>query len=358
MTLGLKTAWRSWAHRNVRRAWQRRGLLAAILYPVHLLHGCWRGLRALAYGMGLVRPVRLPVPVLVVGNLTVGGTGKTPLVTEVVRALRARGWHPGIVCGGYGGRASAPLLVDATSDPAQCGDEPLLLRYVTDAPVAVGRDRVGAARLLLATHTNCDVLVADDGLQHRRLGRDMELVLLNALGTGNGLLLPAGPLRDPPDRLRSVDAVVLNGIVPPVRIHSPFFRMQTRVHEAVCMAVPARRIALADLAQEQRAHGLRVLALCAIGTPERFFAMLRAQGLDIEEIALPDHDTIHASMLPAGRYDRVLMTEKDAVKCYRDVALRSDERIWVVPLIAHVDAQLGDFVSSRLKESLGGSKVA
>jgi tetraacyldisaccharide 4'-kinase len=357
----MRTALRAWAHRRVRRAWQRRGVLARMLYPLHLLHRLWRGLRALGHRLGFAAPVRLAVPVIVVGNLSVGGTGKTPLVIEIVRGLRARGWTPGVVSGGYGGSAERPLLVEAATDPDLCGDEPLLIRYIADVPVAVGRDRVAAARLLLSMHAGCNVLVADDGLQHRRLGRDIEVVIINSSGVGNGWLLPAGPLRDPPERLRTVDAVVLHGPVPAVRIHSPFFRLRTSIHGATCMAAPTRRMELAELAREQRERHdrpLRLLALCAIGTPERFFSLLREFGLQFDAVALPDHDRIDAAMVPAGRYDRVLVTEKDAVKCHRDPRLGHDERIWVVPLHSQLDGGLIDFLARRLGELSLGSATA
>lgn len=358
MSQGLKTALRSWTHRRVRLAWQRRGVLAYALLPLHLVHRIWRGLRGLGQRLGMARPVQLAVPVVVVGNLSVGGTGKTPLVIELVRQLRQQGWHPGIVSSGFGGRAEGPLLVEPGGDPARCGDEPLLVRYVTGCPVAVARDRIAAARLLLASHADCDLLIADDGLQHRRLGRDLEVVVVNGAGVGNGLLLPAGPLRDPPERLQHVDAVVLHGVVPPVRIHSPFFRMETSIHEAVSMAVAGRSQTLAQLAEEQQARKLRLLALCAIGSPERFFAMLRDHGLHFETLALPDHAPIDASLVPREGFDRILMTEKDAVKCHRDPALGSDERIWVVPLHAQLDTALIDFISARLKGRHHGSEAA
>jgi tetraacyldisaccharide 4'-kinase len=358
MSGALATAMRSWAHQRVRRAWQRRGILAYLLYPLHLLHRLWRGARALAYRLGYAPPVKLAVPVVVVGNLNVGGTGKTPLVIEIVRALRGRGWSPGVVSGGYGGNALQPMLVEPSDDPALCGDEPLLIRCVADVPVAVGRDRIGAARRLLAAHPDCDVLLADDGLQHRRLARDVEIVVINSTGVGNGWLLPAGPLRDPPERLRGADAVVLHGSVPPLRIYSPFFRLRTSIHEATCMAAPARQLPLQEMAREQHERSLRLLALCAIGQPERFFALLRDFGLEFEPIALPDHDRIDASLLPAGRYDRILVTEKDAVKCHRDPQLRSDERIWVVPLHSELDGGLIDFLDRRLVEVSHRSALA
>jgi len=358
MILGVKGALRSWAHRRVRRAWQRRGPVACLLYPLHLLHRFGRLLRAAAYGLGAAQGVRLAVPVVVVGNLRVGGTGKTPLVIEIVRALRARGWSPGVISRGFGGRSQQASLVNPTSDPAECGDEPLLIRHLAGCPVAVGRDRAAAAQLLLSMHSGCNVLVSDDGLQHRRLGRDLEIALLDSTGVGNGWLLPAGPLRDPPERLRQVDAVVLHGRVPPVRIYSPFYRMQTGIEEATCIATPSRQMALADMANEQRAGHLRMLALCAIGNPERFFSQLREKGLHFDALALPDHDRITAAMIRPGRYERILITEKDAVKCHGDPRLGHDERIWVVPLHTKLDASLHEFIASRLESYAHGSKAA
>ncbi len=358
MSPSLGVALRSWAHRRVRRAWQHRGLLAYLMLPLHAVHRGWRGVRAVGQRLGLARPVQLPVPVIVIGNLSVGGTGKTPLVIELARQLLARGWTPGVVASGFGGKAEGPLLVEPGGDPALCGDEPLLIRQASGCPVAVGRDRIAAAQLLLASNARCDLLLADDGLQHRRLGRDLEVVVVNGAGVGNGLLLPAGPLRDPPERLQHVDAVILHGIVPPVRIHSPFFRMQTRVRDAVSLSAPGKRIALADLAGEQRARPLRLLALCAIGSPERFFAMLRDQGLQIDTLALPDHEKIDATVVPGGRYDRILMTEKDAVKCQRDAQLAQDPRLWVVPLHTQLDTALVEFLTARLKGRSHGSEAA
>ncbi len=310
------------------------------------------------YALRLRRPVRLPVPVVVVGNLRVGGTGKTPLVIELVTQLRARGWSPGVVARGYGARSELPMLVDAQCDPAHCGDEPLLVKTRTGVPVAVGRDRVAAARMLLATHAGCDVLIADDGLQHRRLARDLEIALLDSEGLGNGWLLPAGPLRDPPERLRTVDAVVLHGRVPPVRIYSPFFHMHAAAGDAFCMAHPEQRLTLGDVARQQRDQVLRLLAVCAIGVPERFFAMLREQGLSFDELALPDHDPIDPAFMPLARYDSVLITEKDAVKCRGDSRIAHDERLWVVPLVSRIDGGLYDYVTSRLKDSRHGPAPA
>lgn len=339
-------------HRAVDRAWQRRGLLARALLPLAALHRAWRALRSVLRLLGYQRPVRVGVPVLVVGNITVGGTGKTPLVAELVRALRARGWRPGIVSRGHGGQGRIPALVDASGDTDRFGDEPVLLRHLAAVPVAVGADRVAAARLLRSLHPECDLIIADDGLQHRRLARDVELCLLGGRGLGNGWLLPAGPLRDPAQRLASIDAAVLHGIVPPVRIQSPFFRMQSQPGEAFSFTDASQSIALAELAAQQAREPLRVLAVCAIGSPERYFSMLRDQGLEFTARALPDHDPLGPAALRGGPWDRILITEKDAVKCAQDAALAQDRRLWVVPLHTSIEPGLVDFVERRLRAAV------
>ncbi len=345
---------RSWLHRRVRRTWQTRGPLARLLYPLTWIYRLGRSVHA--WGR---RAVRIDVPVVVVGNLRVGGTGKTPLVIRLTEALRERGWNPGVVSRGYGGQGGdAARLVDADADPNRFGDEPVLIRYTTAAPVAVGRDRVAAARLLRASHPEIDVILADDGLQNRRLARDVELAVINETGIGNGWQLPAGPLRESVRRLEHVDAVVLHGVTPPVRIHSPFFRMRTGIRYAVRMADPPQRQSLADLAQAQRERGLRLLAFCAIGTPERFFAMLRAQGLAFDTLALPDHEPIDAAILAGKSHDRILVTSKDAVKCHRDPRLRKDERIWVVPLDVDLDPACVEFVERRIAAAGPGARAA
>ena len=338
--------------------WQKRGLFARLLWPASLLFALGRALAAGAYRAGLKRPQRVGVPVVVIGNLYTGGTGKTPLVIELVSRLRQRGWRPGVVSRGYGGRARRPRLVTEGSDASECGDEPLLIAAATGAPVAVGRDRLAAARLLRTMHPSCDVLIADDGLQHRRLARDVEIAVIHGRGIGNGWLLPAGPLREPPRRLRDVDAVVFNGQVQPVRIYSPFFFLRTEIAETYCLCRPERRSTLNELVREQAHDGLKLLAACGIGTPEAFFQMLRDHGLRFSTLALPDHYAYRHSPFPRSGVDRILITEKDAVKCRADRTLAHDERLWVVPLHARVDRQLTDMIEDRLQGARHGSAAA
>ncbi len=202
----------------LQHAWTRTGALTLLLLPLTLVFAAVSGLRRLAYRLGWLASFAVGVPVVVVGNISAGGSGKTPLVIWLVNRLRAQGFRPGVVSRGYGGAARGCVEVQPDSNPAEVGDEPLLIRFKTGAPVVIGRDRVAAARTLLARHPGIDVIVSDDGLQHYRLQRDLELAVVDAAsGLGNGWLLPAGPLREPASRLRSVDAVihVVRGNAPP-----------------------------------------------------------------------------------------------------------------------------------------------
>ena len=289
------------------------------------------------------------VPVVVVGNLYVGGTGKTPLTIELVRSLQRRGWHPGIVSRGYGSTTRSPRLVDQDAAAAEVGDEPLLIARSTQAPVVVGVRRVAAARLLLRAHPDCDVIVADDGLQHRSLAREVELALVDERGLGNGWLLPAGPLREPAGRLECVDAIVLRSTTSNPARGTPGFEMQTHLADEIHrLGDRAHTMPLAELARRQAARSLSVTAAAGIGVPERFFAMLRTAGLTFEPLPLPDHYDFRDNPFARLQTHLVLITEKDAVKCERLEPVRKDARIWVVPLAATVDERLIDLVVARL----------
>jgi len=331
--------------------WQTRGAMARLLLPLAWVHGLLRALSAWRYRGG-AHAERLPVPVVVVGNLYVGGTGKTPLTIELARGLRARGYTPGIVSRGYGGRSSVPREVDPNGQAADYGDEPLLLAQSTHAPVVVGHDRVAAGRLLLNLHPSVNLVIADDGLQHRRLARDVEIALVHYRGFGNGWLLPAGPLRDPPSRMESVDAVVFNDPLgtprPVVRVHSPFFSMRTGPGRVYALKDAAMRASLDEMVAEQRGSGMRVIAAAGIGMPDRFFAMLSDAGLAFEPLPLADHYPFTDNPFAGRAYDLVLVTEKDAVKCRANPVLASDGRICVMPLAAQVDDGLFDLIERKL----------
>jgi tetraacyldisaccharide 4'-kinase len=341
-------SWRTRLQLTMVDVWQRRGALAWLLTPLSMLHYIGYRTRRALYALGVLRQTRLDVPVIVIGNLYVGGTGKTPLTIELVRALAARGWRPGIVSRGYGAAASLPRLVDAADQARDVGDEPLLMARATAVPVAVARDRAAAARLLRASHPDRDVLIADDGLQHWPLARDMEIALLHYRGLGNGWILPAGPLREPRGRLARVDAIVCNGNVPAIGTAVPRYTMQSTLRAAVPLAGDAAAVALDAMAAEQQHGGWRIVAAAGIGMPDRFFAMLRANGLAIDELPLADHFDFVSNPFADVRADRILITEKDAVKCRANPALAVDRRIWVVPLATVVDPALVDAVAARL----------
>ncbi|MEF8728317.1 MAG: tetraacyldisaccharide 4'-kinase [Accumulibacter sp.] len=317
--------------------WYERRLLPALwpLLPLSWLFAGLVALRRRLYRWGVLSASCLPVPVVVVGNLTVGGSGKTPLVLWIVRQLRAAGWRPGIISRGHGGSARTALPVAADSPPSVVGDEPLLLARRSAAPVFIGADRLAAGNALLAAHPDCDVIVSDDGLQHYRLQRSMEVVVFDGRGAGNGRLLPAGPLREPLRRLRAADAVVWHGD-PEQRVEQlaaalPQAVMHLAGERFVAAAGPARSCSAASL------RGRRLHAIAGIGDPRRFFAQLRALDLDFEEHPFPDHHSYCAADLSFAADGVLLMTEKDAVKC----AGLAPGEAWVLPVEAVLGARPG-----------------
>lgn len=333
------------------RLWYRRGLAPALFFllPLSWLFSFLSGCRRAAYRCGLLISERLPVPVVVVGNLVAGGAGKTPLTLWLVEALRANGWRPGIVSRGYGAEASAPQIVTSSSRAADCGDEPLLLARRSGVPVAVCRDRVAAGRALLAADPACNVIISDDGLQHYRLARDVELAIFDARGAGNGQLLPAGPLREPLSRLRCVDAVVLNGAATLDELPSdmPCYSMQLNGTRFVALSDSSLTCAPADL------EGKVLHAYAGIGHPERFFLYLESLGLRFEPHPFPDHHRYTVEDFLPARGGVALMTEKDAVKC---ADLFAGEA-WVLPVSAEIE-QGEPRLIERILEKLNGRKTA
>ncbi len=291
--------------------WQRRGVAGALLLPVGGLFWLVAGLRRMAYRRGWLRSRCVGVPVGVVGNLGAGGAGKTPLVLRLVADLRAAGHHPGVISRGYGGRLrGGTQMVVTDSDPAVVGDEPLLIARAAGCPVAVGADRVAAARLLRERHPEVDVIVSDDGLQHYRLARDVEIVVVNGeMGFGNGWPLPAGPLREPVARLKQADAVavVRRAGVPALRVdHARVFEITPRAGQFYALTDPHTPVAAAALPRE-------ILAVAGIARPQQFFRTLAELGFAVRERAFPDHHAYRPEDLESGF--PVVMTEKDAVKC-------------------------------------------
>lgn len=302
--------------------------------------------RRAAYRSGVFGATRLPVPVVVVGNLTVGGSGKTPLVIHLAQALTRGGRRPGIIARGYRGVVPGPMVVDADGDAAVFGDEALVLARNCTCPVFVGEDRVAAGLALIAAYPACDVILSDDGLQHYRLARDVEVAVFDTRGVLNGWCLPAGPLREPLQRLKRVDAVVLNddASVPLPAFGPEIFRMRLEGSRFRDLFVVGLSCSVAELA------GKRLHAVAGIGAPMRFFRHLRALGLDFAEHPFPDHHTfVPADLDFVG--DAIVTTEKDAVKL---AAYKLPLPVWVLP----VDARLTPDLAAFLLEKLNGRSPA
>ncbi len=325
--------------RWLERQWSRWTPWQFLLWPVSVVFGGLAALRRALYRWRVLGATRLPVPVVVVGNLAVGGTGKTPLVLALAGLLRQAGCHPGIISRGHGGRHGPPRPVTPGSGPAEVGDEPVLLAMRAGCPVWVGRDRPAAGRALLAAHPEVDVLISDDGLQHYALARDVEIAVVDAQRWfGNGRLLPAGPLREPVGRLQTVDAVVINGGAAAALPRAQAFAMRLEGDLFYNLRHPARR------AGPEAFAGQTVVAVAGIGNPERFFQHLRALGLAIVPRPFPDHHAFVPGDLQAGGRP-VVMTEKDAVKC----ADFAGDDVWVLPVEARLDPGLVPLIIEKLK---------
>lgn len=332
---------------RLQQAWLHRGLLAWLLWPLSLLFRALTATRRAAYGRGVLRREHPGVPVIVVGNVVAGGAGKTPVVMRVIRHLQSRGLHPGVVSRGYGRETKGVREVLPGDVSRQTGDEPLLLRRATGVPVFVAERRIDAARALRARHPATDVIVCDDGLQHLALARDVEICVFDERGVGNGLLLPAGPLREPWPR--PVDIVVSTA-----SSHCPVavtgFSAQRSLADHASRA-DGQRIPLDAL------KGRKLLALAGIARPEAFFAMLRARGLSLEmTMALPDHYDFNSFRCPVDAGYGLICTEKDAVKLW---ALRPDA--WAVPLVVEPEPGFFQAIDRRLNarlSSLHGHQIA
>lgn len=333
----------TWLNRWLQGEWYGKASPNPLLLPLEALYREAVARRRRDYLEGRKKTERLPVPVIVVGNLSVGGTGKTPLVLWLAQFLKARGFKPGVVSRGYGGAGGrTPLAVTGGSDPSLAGDEPVLIARRAGCPVFVFPRRAEAGRALLAA-TDCDLVIADDGLQHYALARDIEIAVVDgARGFGNGHSLPAGPLREPPERLRSVDLVVYNGEAP-----GGAYAMTLDGAEAVNLRDGSRR-PLSAFA------GRSLYALAGIGNPGRFFRHLRSHGLTFEGREFPDHHLYREEDLRFAGAAPLLMTEKDAVKC-RGFA---GPEHWAVPVEARLPAEFGERLLALLKVKRDAQETA
>jgi tetraacyldisaccharide 4'-kinase len=320
-------------------AWQRRGVIACLLWPLSFIFNLLIVTRLALYALGIFRITILPVPVIVVGNIFVGGTGKTPLVIWIIQLLQEQGWKPAVISRGYGSSAQQVRAVEKNSNANEVGDEPLLIAKRTGVPVFIGRDRAAAGLALLQAHPNVNIIISDDGLQHYALGRNIEIQLSDSRGNGNGWLLPAGPLREP--ATRQSDFYVVNTTEENA---GDAYAMQLVPVDAERLSDRTQRKSLRDFSFVQS-----VAAVAGIGHPERFFTTLRSHGISLTTTqALPDHFDYATNPFADIEASAILITEKDAVKCMQHNAIANDARLWVVPVQAHVDASLAKHILEKL----------
>lgn len=312
-----------------------------LLLPLAWFFGFVVSIRKALYQRGWLESYRLSVPVIVVGNINVGGTGKTPLVIWLAEQLRLAGLKPGIISRGYGGNVRSVVEVRRSSLPQDVGDEPVLIASRTGLPVFVGANRVAAGQSLLKTYPECNLIISDDGLQHYRLQRDVEVVVVDGMkGFGNGRLLPAGPLREPKSRLHTIDVLVSNGAI---KNHDDFSgnrQIEMRLESG-------QFYQLADSQVKSSAAALldkKICAVAGIGNPERFFQQLRSMGLVFERKVYVDHYAYQSADFENIDADVVVMTEKDAVKC----RLFAKPNFWVLPVNAVIDGALLDIILNKL----------
>lgn len=317
------------------KLWYKHHKLAYLLLPLSWLYRFVTVLRRYGYKKGIFKSFTAPVPVIVVGNITVGGTGKTPLVIALAHFLRQQGYKPGIVSRGYGGQtASYPWPVDANDNPLQVGDEPLLIAKNTHCPVIVDPKRVRAVQALLYLYA-CDIIISDDGLQHYALARTIEIAVIDGSRRfGNGYCLPAGPLRESTARLKTVNFRVANG-----QACADEYTMKLALKSLKNIALPDQSKTLNDFT------GQMVHAVAGIGNPQRFFKALREHGITLIEHEFPDHHAYQPKDLQFKDNLPIIMTEKDAVKC----AVFAKPDCWYLAVEAKLDDEFWLNLNNRLK---------
>jgi tetraacyldisaccharide 4'-kinase len=318
-----------------------------VLVPLSWVFALISLLRRWAYRLGILKSHSLTVPVIIVGNIHIGGSGKTPVVIWLVEQLRQQGYQPAVISRGYGGTVKLPTAVHANSNPKEVGDEPVLIAYRCDCPIYVGTDRVHVGLELLKAHPSCNVIISDDGLQHYRLKRDLEIAVIDAESyLKNARLLPAGSLREPMRRLRKVDAIIKNGLE-----DTEFEHLESGTNAYQMQLVGSQFYNLAD--PEIKASGVYfkrkiIKAIAGIGNPARFYEHLRQLGLNFSSSSFEDHHAFAVSDLAQLECDVLLMTEKDAVKCKPF----AQPHHWVLPIAAKIDGDLMQLVMKKLQQSI------
>ncbi len=324
----------------INHIWYEKNIFCYFLFPISLLYRFIISMRKFLYKIKLFKSHKINIPVIVVGNITVGGTGKTPLVIALVKSLQKQGFSPAVITRGYGGKNKVwPHYVDENSDPLLVGDEAVLIAKNTGVPVVAGPNRVADALLLLRRDKSrlyeCNIIISDDGLQHYALARDIEIAVIDSTRRfGNGFCLPAGPLREPKNRLKTVDFIVANGKANPGE-----FEMQFVIDDIINLNDNNKKLNLSELSHK------KIMAVAGIGNPERFFESLRACTISFTTKIFPDHHAFSKNDFDCIHADIILMTEKDAIKCNSF----ADDRFCVVRGHAVIDEMLFQAVIARTK---------
>lgn len=328
----------------ITKQWTKFGVWHLFLKPLSWFYGGVIAIRVWLFKVGVLRKHVLRVPVVVVGNITVGGTGKTPLVIYIVEHFKRLGLKPGVISRGYAGSAKGVVAVASNSDPGVVGDEPLLIAKRTSVPVYVGADRVAVGKRLLEQHNDCDVIISDDGMQHYQLHRDAEIAVIDGAKVfGNRALIPAGPLREPLTRLNSADIMVVNGL------WQGMFRLEdvSKTREFNMKLISERFYNLVSPNQTTDGSlfvGKSIAAITGIGNPKRFFNQIEAFGFDFNKVERPDHHAFAAHDFDGLDADIIVMTEKDAVKC----AAFAKTNFWVLPVSADIDVEFIQLILEKL----------
>ncbi len=331
--------------------WYRRNTLAWLLWPVSVVFCVLGFIRRFSYTSGMLKPVVFTTPVVIIGNISVGGSGKTPLLISICDYLTQQGRKPGVVSRGYGGRIKTVHALSSSDLAVDVGDEPLMIYQRTACPVVIGADRAAAVDYLLSSH-DCDIVLADDGLQHYHLARTMEIAVVDAqIKHGNGFCLPAGPLREPVRRLQEVDLVIYNGIPDGTEWESKDKLFYQLDFSLIVNLLNAEQQPLSILKHQ------RVIAVAGIGQPSRFFRLLQQQGMDIEPRAYADHYVYTLEDINSWQGKTVIMTEKDAVKCRPLIQQQhTHAQFWYLPVKAHWSDALTRFMAWRLENLITGSE--
>jgi tetraacyldisaccharide 4'-kinase len=338
--------------RQAPQFWEKRGVIAKLLWPLSVIFSWLTSVRRYLYELNILKSEVLAVPVIIVGNLRVGGTGKTPTVLALAKALQIKGFHPGVISRGYEGQLQGVQEVSSASSPKDLGDEPCYMAQQLDQlniPIFVHGDRTKTAKVLLEAYPQVNVIISDDGLQHYALkrwpardgGRDIELVVRDARAEGNEYLLPAGPLRESVNRSRdytlsigsidasNVDLDLNSNFKAPYLVDAPNFSVTIKVKAAYQLNHQSNMMTLSEL---QQRDDLKILAAAGLGHPQKFFDLLSDHGLVFEPLPLPDHYDFLVNPFDSKNADIILITEKDAVKCSQLGAYKNDGRIWVLPI--------------------------